>query len=197
MARVPSIPRVHRLKITLRGSQPPIWRRMEVPSTIRLDWLHEVLQSAFDWENYHMWVFSTDRGEYGEPDPGLGFRAASGVSLAGVAPTAGARLRYTYDFGDDWYHDILVEAVDRAAEGVAYPRCTGGRRAGPPEDSGGIGGYGYLLQILADTDHPEHAERLEWLGLTSAAEFDPAAFDRAELDKLLAGTAEVLVPADS
>jgi hypothetical protein len=195
MSRVPSIPRVHRLKITLRGSRPPIWRRLEVPSTIRLDWLHEVLQTAFGWENYHMWVFRTDRGEYGEPDPGLGFRAAAGVSLAGVAPAAGARLNYTYDFGDDWEHDILVEAVERAAAVVGYPRCTGGRRAGPSEDSGGIWGYSDLLEVLADTDHPEHAERLDWLGLSSAAEFDPAAFDRAEIDRLLADHAEVLVPA--
>ncbi len=54
---------------------------------------------------------------------------------------------------------------------------TGGRRAGPPEDCGGIGGYTYLTEILADPAHPEHADRLEWLDLEDASAFDPAAFD--------------------
>ncbi|MFE2970645.1 plasmid pRiA4b ORF-3 family protein [Streptomyces sp. NPDC059340] len=48
------------------------------------------------------------------------------------------RLRYSYDFGDDREHDILVEAVTTAEPGITYPRCLTGRRACPPEDCGDV-----------------------------------------------------------
>ena len=89
----------------------------------------------------------------------------------------GARFRYTYDFGDDWEHDILVEKMFDRDKAATCPRCTGGRRAGPPEDCGGIWGYADLEEILADPNHPEHEDKLEWLGLDDAAGFDPTGFD--------------------
>jgi hypothetical protein len=78
---------------------------------------------------------------------------------------------------------------------VAYPRCVTGRRAGPPEDCGGISGYGELLAILADPDHEEHDDRLAWLGLKSADDFDPSAFDVEAINNALSRTARVLVEA--
>lgn len=179
---------VHILKIGLRGARPPIWRRIEVPSSIPLDQLSALIQAAFDWDGYHLWVFETERSEFGVPDPELGHRDAAKVTLRSVAPRPGAKLRYVYDFGDDWQHDITVEAVAPATPDGHYPRCTGGRRAAPREDCGGVWGYADLLETLADPEHPGHAERLEWLGLDSAADFDPAAFDVAEVDQALAAT---------
>lgn len=184
---------VHRLKISLRGARPPIWRRMEVPSNITLQRLHRVIQVAFGWEDYHLWVFETPSGAYGQPDPELGHRSASAKKLLEVAPHAGGRLAYTYDFGDDWQHEILVEDVVEAEPKVAYPRCVTGRRACPPEDCGGIWGYAELLKILANPEHEGHEERLEWLGLDSADDFDPAAFDAAAVNEALSGSARVLV----
>jgi hypothetical protein len=174
---------VHTIKIGLRGMRPPVWRRLEVPSGTRLDALSTVIQVAFGWVGYHLWVFETARGEFGVSDPELGHRDAATVTLKAVAPRAGARLRYIYDFGDDWQHDIMVEAVGPADSDACYPRCTAGRRAGPPEDCGGVWGFAELLEILADPQHEEHAERLEWLGVDSAEEFDPAAFDLAEINR--------------
>jgi hypothetical protein len=168
---------VYRIKVTLRGSKPPIWRRLEVPSGITLQRLHRVIQAAFGWEDYHMWVFETARGAYGVSDPELGHRSAASKKLSDVAPLAGDRIIYTYDFGDNWEHQILVEDVLAAETGVRYPRAVAGRRAGPPEDCGGIWGYQELCETLANPEHEEHASMLEWLGLDSAADFDPAAFD--------------------
>lgn len=177
---------VHTIKVGLRGTRPPIWRRLEVPSTVRLDALSTVVQAAFGWHGYHLWVFETSRGEFGLPDAELGHRDAATVTLEAVAPRTGTRLRYLYDFGDDWEHDIVVEAVGRADPDASYPRCTAGRRTGPPEDCGGIWGYADLLEVLADPQHDEHKERLEWLGMDSVEDFDPAAFDLAEINRALA-----------
>jgi hypothetical protein len=186
-------PTVHRLKITLRGSKPPIWRRVEVPSDITLERLHEIVQAAFGWDGYHMWVFETPAGEYGLPDPELGHLDAARRKLVAVAPRKGSRLRYTYDFGDDWEHEILVEEVADAEPAVAYPRCLAGRRACPPEDCGGIWGYDELLAILADPDHPEHHERREWLGLEDGVDLDPGRFDPGEVNTSLSGHARVIL----
>lgn len=176
---------VHTLKIGLRGARPPIWRRLEVPSRIRLVELSAVIQAAFDWAGYHLWVFETVRGEYGLPDPELGHRDAASVTLRTIAPRAADQLRYVYDFGDDWEHDVVVEAVGPAVAEVGYPRCTGGRRAAPPEDCGGVWGYAELLEILADPGHAEHTERLQWLGLDSAGDLGPASFDVEEINQAL------------
>ncbi|MFF0655569.1 plasmid pRiA4b ORF-3 family protein [Micromonospora tulbaghiae] len=168
---------IHQIKVSLRGARPPIWRRLEVPADITLARLHTLIQVAFDWHDSHLHVFETPYGSFGTPDPQLGHRAASRITLEQVAPAAGDKLRYTYDFGDNWEHDILVERVlDRDAS-ATYPRCVGGRRAAPPEDCGGVWGYAELVEIVGDPAHPEHRERLDWLDLGDPADFDPARFD--------------------
>ena len=187
---------IYRVKISLRGAKPPIWRRLELPSTGTLHNLHHAIQEAFGWQDRHTWVFQTPFGDYGLPGPGpgagLGFRSAAATKLQDVAPRTGGRIRYTYDFGDGWEHDILVEDVVDAEPGVAYPRCLAGRRACPPEDCGGIWGYRELLEILADPDHEEHYDRLEWLGLDSADDFVQSAFDLGAANKALSTMARVL-----
>ena len=184
---------IHRLKVTLRGSKPPIWRRFEVPSDISLARLHAVIQLGFGWEDCHLWAFETQAGRYGSSDPDLNIRSASGKKLSAVADWPGDRLRYEYDFGDGWDHDIVVEAVQPAELGVAYPRCTAGRRACPPEDCGGIWGYSELLNTLANPRHEDHGQMLWWLGISSPADFDPARFDLDQANGYLAGISKILI----
>ena len=184
---------IHRIKVTLRGVRPPVWRRFEVPSDLSLTRLHDVIQAGFGWQNCHLFVFETPLGRYGIPDPDSGDRSAAHKKLSAVADWPGDIFRYEYDFGDSWEHDILVEAIQPAEPGVRYPRCTAGRRAGPPEDCGGVWGYAHLLSVLASPRHPEHAGRLKWLGLQSPADFDPARFDLAEVNGTLARIAKVLM----
>jgi hypothetical protein len=184
---------IHKIKVTLRDSRPPIWRRLELPSGNTLRELHHIIQAAFGWEGYHMWAFEAGQDRYGVADRDLGIRSAASKRLDQLAPHNGDRLRYTYDFGDDWEHDILIEDILEPEPGTTYPRCLTGRRACPPEDCGGMWGYDYLVEILADPRHEEHKDRLEWLGLDSADQFDPAAFDTVQVDSALSALAAVLV----
>lgn len=170
------------IKVSLRGAKPPIWRRLELPADTSLARLHAIIQVAFGWDDRHLHVFETPYGSFGTADRELGHRAEAPVTLEQI----GDRFQYTYDFGDDWTHDIVVEkALDR--EPVAYPRCTGGRRAAPPDDCGGVWGYAELVEVLGDPRHPDHQERLDWFGLESAADFQPARFDAAEITQALTG----------
>jgi hypothetical protein len=177
---------VYQIKVGLRGAKPPIWRRLEVPANIALPKLHDVIQIAFDWDNSHLHVFETPFGEFGMDDPELGHRSARLVTLEQVAPEAGSKIKYRYDFGDSWEHEILVEKVLEPDDAVVLPRCVGGRRAAPPEDCGGVWGYADLIEILADPGHEEHADRVECLGLDDAADFDPAAFNADGITEELA-----------
>ena len=176
---------VYQIKVSLRGAKPPIWRRLLVPGDITLNRLHRVFLAAFGWHGGHLYVFDTAYGQFGRPDRELGHRSDRPVTLKQVAPALKDKLLYTYDFGDDWEHEILVEKVTPADPTVQYPRCTGGRRAAPPDDCGGLWGYQELIEILADPAHPEHQERLEWLGLTEARQFTPDAFDLDQVNQRL------------
>jgi hypothetical protein len=177
---------VLQLKVTLIGaSKPPVWRRLLVPATMRLDRLHNVIQAAMGWKDYHLHVFSAGGVDYGQPDPELGHRDERKTSLDRVLSQPGERMRYTYDFGDDWEHDIVVEKVLAAEPGARYPICVAGKGSCPPEDCGGVWGYASLRETLEDPTHEEHEDMLEWLGLETAAEFDPAAFDADEVNVLL------------
>ncbi len=44
------------------------------------------------------------------------------------------------------------------APGTAYPVCTGGQRARPPEDWRGTGGFYDLQDTLGDSTHEQHEE---------------------------------------
>ncbi|KHD74879.1 plasmid pRiA4b ORF-3 family protein [Actinoplanes utahensis] len=179
---------IYQIKVSLRGARPPIWRRLQVPADTSLAALHGTIQIAFDWEDSHLHVFETPYGLFGVADPDLGHRSAASVTLEQVAPSASDKITYIYDFGDDWEHEILVEKVLDREEGAAYPRCTGGRRAAPPDDCGGIWGYHDLIEVVADPAHPDHADSLEWLGLNSPADFDPAHFKAADITRQLLDT---------
>jgi len=169
------------IKIKLLGvTKPPVWRRVQLRADTRLDQLHEILQAALGWENYHLHAFSFGEEEFGPRDPelGLDFSDERRVTL-GELTDIGARFRYTYDFGDNWEHEILVEDVLPIESGVKLPACTGGVRACPLEDCGGVYGYEQLLAALADATHPEHESMLEWVG----GSFDPDAFARPDLSR--------------
>lgn len=178
-------PPIYQIKVGLQGAKPPIWRRLLVPADVSLARLHDVIQVAFGWDGGHLHAFETPYGDFGQADRELGRRAEGSVTLEQVAPAAKDEIRYTYDFGDDWAHDIVVEKVLDLDATLTYPLCTGGRRAAPPDDCGGIWGYQDLMEIIADPRHPEHDNMLDWLDLDDPREFDPEAFNLDEVNLAL------------
>jgi len=174
---------VYQVKVTLHGAKPPIWRRLRLPSSTTLAQLHQVIQVAFGWEDAHLHAFEVGGRRYSRPDLELWDEAADErkARLRDLGARPGARLRYTYDFGDSWEHDVVVENI-LPSDGLPHAVCLTGRRAGPPEDCGGVWGYAELCGILADPDHPDHAERVNWVGHP----YDPAAFDKHAVNASLA-----------
>ena len=170
------------LRVDLAHLKPAIWRRLEVPADITLAQLHRVIQMAFDWYDSHLHCFEIGDRRYGRPMPDLFGMEMDDLDerkfrLNEVA-AVGTRFTYTYDFGDDWHHLIKVEKILAPTPGVRYPRCVAGKNAAPPEDCGGPWGYAEMMQAVADPDHPERDELLEWLD----EDFDPTEFDRDELN---------------
>ncbi len=175
-------------RVTLMEVEPPVWRRIEVPANYRFWDLHVAIQDAMGWLDYHLHMFrvlnpvtgGTD--EIGIPDEDA--FEGDPVCLAGwEVPVAryfeavGTHATYEYDFGDDWVHDVELEAVGRRQAGTKYPRCLDGQRACPPEDCGGPHGYARLLETIADPTDDEYESTLEWLG----GAFDPEAFSCREV----------------
>lgn len=177
--------RVYQLKITLTGLKPTIWRRVEVADDVTLAKLHQIIQVAMGWIDSHLHMFSFGRVSYGVPDPDYDedVRDERRYKLSQLLVAPKEKLLYEYDFGDSWTHEVLLEKVLPPEPGATYPRCTAGKRACPPEDCGGVWGYAEFVEAIADPEHPEHDELLEWVG----GEFDPAAFDVDEVNVGLRG----------
>jgi hypothetical protein len=166
------------LRVVLEDTEPVVWRRVLVPSSIRLDLLHGVLQAALGWTDSHLHLFTVGETRYGWADPDFGedIIPEHTIRLADIAKP-GTAIGYEYDFGDGWVHTILVEAMASTEPGTLYPHCTDGAAACPPEDCGGLWGYHDLRETLANPAAENHQEMLDWLGIDEASQFDPAAFD--------------------
>jgi pRiA4b ORF-3-like protein len=170
---------VHQLKITLLDTDPPIWRRVLVRSGTTLAELHRVIQVAMGWEGYHLHSFGVvGWGAYDDLDDDR-----EATTLWRIAPRPGDGLGYRYDFGDDWDHEVLVEKVLVAGRRHAYPVCLAGRRACPPEDSGGPWGSVRFLKAMARRRGPEYREYRE----SYRTKWDAAAFDLDEVNAALRG----------
>ncbi len=165
-------------KITLIDIKPAIWRRIQVPDCT-LVVLHEYIQAAFGWENYHLHQFDIDGVRYSEPDPngddfGMDFEDETGVLLSKLLPKSSRKARwiYEYDFGDGWRHEVLFEGFPPIEPKAKSPTCLEGERACPPEDCGGTWGFANYLAAIADPWHDQHEEMFEW-----RRPFDPEVFD--------------------
>jgi len=134
------LPSLYQLRVVVRGVSPLIWRRLLLPADTTIAGLHAVLQIAFGWTGTHLHRFVVQGREYGIGYVGgVGFRDDPHlvrVADLGLRPTE--RFVYDYDFTDGWRLGLRLEQILVMDPDRVYPCCTGGRRAGPTEASGGV-----------------------------------------------------------
>lgn len=181
---------VHQFLVVLSGTDPLVWRRIQVPEKYSFWDLHVAIQDAMGWLDYHLHEFRlldaaekrvvsigvpTDEDPEDRPVvPGWKVRLSKFFeSRSWHAPPA----LYAYDFGDDWEHVLVHEGMESAEPSMKYPRCVAGARRCPPEDCGGVPGFAEFLQVIANADHPEHHSMLQWAGES----YDPDTFDPAAI----------------
>ena len=179
---------VYQFKVTLKDIRPPIWRRIQVPQDFTFWDLHVAIQDAMGWLDYHLHAFhmvnprTGFKEEIGTPDEDFGWdddkiHAGWERKISRYFTSENNKALYTYDFGDDWRHEVKLEKILPRHKEVKYPLCVTGKRACPPEDCGGVWGYADLLEVLKDPEHEEYEATVEWAG----EDFDPEKFEIAEV----------------
>lgn len=183
-AKKPRATWVHQFLVVLAGTQPLVWRRIQVPRTATYWDLHVAIQDAMGWEDRHLHEF-----RIGVPGEGRGVRIGLDQDDDDVesplvlgwerklaedfgSPYAQLAMTYNYDFGDDWLHGVIHEGIAMPERPFSHALCLAGERACPPEDCGGIYGFEDVLLALA---HPEVAdeELLGWI----PRDYDPTTFE--------------------
>lgn len=179
---------IARIRISLNHIAPEIWRRVEVPLGTRLKGLHDVIQAAMGWQDYHLFEFRIAEKRYGIPE-GKWDREilqAKSIKLAVLVSKGVNRFDYVYDFGDDWEHTIAIESVVDADPALKYPCFVAGARRAPPEDVGGPPGFFDFLEAMVNPKHSEHRHLVEWYGKP----YDPDDLDLLNLRLRLSALAK-------
>jgi hypothetical protein len=162
-------PLIYELKITLLEIEPPIWRRIQVPSTLLLCCLHDAIQAVMGWTDSHLHQFDKDGKHWGDPqnrefDDDIEIIDESKVSVGKVLLAEGDSMVYLYDFGDDWRHEVVLEKIIPSAATPTQPLCLAGERRCPPEDVGGPFGYEEFLEAIFQPGHEEFEHFRGWAG---------------------------------
>ena len=115
---------ISQFKVTLKRSDPPIWRRFQVPD-LTLGELHDVLQVVMGWDGSHMHQFIVNGKDYGQTMPDdldLDVEDEDGILLSQIfTGRKKPRIVYEYDFGDNWEHEIVLEKRLEPEPGFTYP----------------------------------------------------------------------------
>jgi hypothetical protein len=167
------------LKVTLQYIRPLIWRRLRLPDTTNLGDLSQIIQAAMGWDGGHLHAFEIGGEQFGDPSITDFVRNERKTTIKSLRRDGVHRFGYTYDFGDSWEHDILIEKKGPSPDAPAGAACVAGKRNCPPEDCGGPPGYDALLAALADPENPESREVLEW----ADGDYDPEEFSLEVADR--------------
>lgn len=186
----------YQFKIKMKDiTKPPVWRRLVVPADFTFERFHHVIQTAFGWENCHLYSFQNKiyhpdlRIKISfDDDLDLVFGCieldASTIRLSEIFAKEFSQFLYVYDFGDYWVHEITLEETSDNGQKVAI--CLDGKGSCPPEDCGGPYGYKGMKEVFRTMPDSEEADNYrDWLGLEDDEEWDAAYFDIDEVNEAL------------
>lgn len=179
-------PAIYQFKVTLKGIRPPIWRRFLIDNQVTFEDLHTIIQIVMGWGNYHLYNFDMKDARVEILDDSFDFFPSSkGIydaeetQVGELITEEKQKCLYTYDFGDDWEHELVLEKVLPIDKEILVPTCLKGKRACPPEDCGGIYMYNEI-QVALKGEGELDEETKDWLG-----EFDPEEFDLQLINSIL------------
>ncbi|MEA1982407.1 MAG: SEC-C metal-binding domain-containing protein [Campylobacterota bacterium] len=182
---------VYQLKISIKGAKPPIWRRVLVKPTITFKELHQNIQDLFEWDDSHLYMFRAMRANYVDIESmgddmfgDSGELESNMYSIERELSDIKDKITYVYDFGDDWKHEIVLEKILPLDETIDYPKCTGGRRAAPLEDCGGIYRYHDIVEAIENPTF-ENQYILDGYEEEWYKDFVPSEFDKEEINSYL------------
>ncbi|MDO5745876.1 MAG: plasmid pRiA4b ORF-3 family protein, partial [Micrococcaceae bacterium] len=194
----------HTVHVQLHGSEPAIFRRIEVDGSMTLARFHHVLQAALGWTDSHLHLYM-DRNPFlinsveghartvtwlmaNSIEDGLEGEDETGTTLSKALARSGGTLWYEYDLGDSWMHLITEESSRARNPAEPEARVLEGALRVPVEDCGGLGGWYRLLEMRrAESLDPGQQEMLQWFtaGIGHFTPVDPEAFDAGEANMLI------------
>lgn len=174
-----------KMKLILDGEN--VWRRVIVPVNRNFNELHEIIQIAFGWENNHLYEFYiyekgiTNIHKYHSAYFQEGYKPIVNLVCIEDDLTSSSNykkisseerklsdylltykiMKYNYDFGDNWQHEIQVEKEINDFN-QPHPICLDGEGKTPPEDVGGMIGYREFLEIVSNPNHPDYNNTVKW-----------------------------------
>jgi hypothetical protein len=179
---------VLQFRIELLEIEPLIWRRIQVPADYNFWDLHVAIQDSMGWLDYHLHHFEIKgKGKRNEVQIGIPDfddmedmpEVFPGWEIMVIAyfNDLGIEAEYHYDYGDSWVHKVKLEGYMYHEKNIRYPICTGGERACPPEDCGGVYGYYNVIKVLSNPKNPDYAEIKVWAG----KKWNPEKFDKNDI----------------
>ncbi len=163
----------YEIKVSVRDTHPPVWRRLQIPEGITFHELNAIIQLAFNWCGYHAYNFEVGTIsnqpeiliELPDLDDGWGDYETRYSNKEKIDEyfKEYKRIKYIYDFGDYWIHDIVVEKIAEIDIKLVNPICIKAKMADLPEDCGGAYEYEELLEILSDPKNKRYKEMKEWV----------------------------------
>jgi hypothetical protein len=171
-----------KLKVSLKRISPPIGRSFVISNHLTFADLHEALQVIMGWENCHLYEFTIGKRPHVRTLTGKMEEDIISSPFGGNMEDAAdfdlsflnrkeMKFTYTYDFGDSWEHEIIVEDANYDYSGDQLVFVLSGKRNCPQEDCGGVYGYYEILNALKNPQEQE-VEYLEWIG-----DYDPEEFN--------------------
>ncbi|MBQ2938465.1 MAG: plasmid pRiA4b ORF-3 family protein [Clostridia bacterium] len=120
---------------------------MRIPANITFNDLAAIIEIAFEWCGYHLYEFKVGEtlheiGQFIEVPTEDEYVIKS---IRGKTQNSGKdkinkylkkykRMKFVYDFGDDWVHDIIIEK--EVNKKIEYPVCVKAKYGAYPEDCG-------------------------------------------------------------